>query len=84
MNDRRMPKYKVMDLDCQSQPLHIVESMDGTFPQKKHHSSERLTQSTEIKEEDNTMMFVTKRPCDDSCARIKQIYTIDLDSNSQT
>lgn len=45
-----------------------------------------ICRSAEIKEEENTMMFVTKCPCDEcvpliGCAGIKQIYTTDLDSN---
>ncbi|XP_051983079.1 cytidine and dCMP deaminase domain-containing protein 1-like [Xyrauchen texanus] len=41
--------------------------------------------STEIKDDENTMMFVTKCPCDEcapliGCAGIKQVYTSDLDS----
>nr|XP_055060614.1 cytidine and dCMP deaminase domain-containing protein 1 [Misgurnus anguillicaudatus] len=51
-----------------------------------HAEQNALTfRSTEIKDEDNTMMFVTKCPCDEcvpliGCAGIKQIYTTDLDS----
>ncbi|KAL4656534.1 cytidine and dCMP deaminase domain-containing protein 1 isoform X2 [Arapaima gigas] len=44
-----------------------------------------IFRSAEIKEEENTMIFVTKCPCDECAplikgAGIKQIYTTDLDS----
>ncbi|XP_051993940.1 cytidine and dCMP deaminase domain-containing protein 1-like [Xyrauchen texanus] len=51
-----------------------------------HAEQNALTfRSTEIKEEENTMMFVTKCPCDEcapliGCSGIKQVYTSDLDS----
>ncbi|XP_076839399.1 cytidine and dCMP deaminase domain-containing protein 1 isoform X1 [Brachyhypopomus gauderio] len=51
-----------------------------------HAEQNALTfRSAELKEEENTMLFVTKCPCDEcvpliSGAGIKQIYTTDLDS----
>lgn len=78
-----------------------VGSGYAEYPQMDHRQEERQNRkyryilhaeqnaltfrSTEIKYEDNTMMFVTKCPCDEcipliGCAGIKQIYTTDLDS----
>uniref|UniRef100_A0AAZ3QAH9 Cytidine and dCMP deaminase domain-containing protein 1 n=1 Tax=Oncorhynchus tshawytscha TaxID=74940 RepID=A0AAZ3QAH9_ONCTS len=51
-----------------------------------HAEQNALTfRSEEIREEENTMLFVTKCPCDECVplirgAGIKQIYTTDLDS----
>ncbi|XP_062866914.1 cytidine and dCMP deaminase domain-containing protein 1 [Trichomycterus rosablanca] len=51
-----------------------------------HAEQNALTfRSAEVKEEENTMLFVTKCPCDECVplirgAGIKQIYTTDLDS----
>lgn len=44
-----------------------------------------MFRSTDVREEENTMLFVTKCPCDECVpliqgAGIKQIYTTDLDS----
>ncbi|KAK9981357.1 hypothetical protein ABG768_000902 [Culter alburnus] len=79
-----------------------VGSQYAEYPQLDHKQKERQNRkyryilhaeqnaltfrSAEIKEEENTMMFVTKCPCDEcvpliGCAGIKQIYTTDLDSN---
>ncbi|XP_005171045.1 cytidine and dCMP deaminase domain-containing protein 1 isoform X2 [Danio rerio] len=79
-----------------------VGSQYAEYPQMDHKQEERQNRkyryilhaeqnaltfrSAEIKAEDNTMMFVTKCPCDEcvpliGCAGIKQIYTTDLDSN---
>ncbi|KAI7811210.1 cytidine and dCMP deaminase domain-containing protein 1 [Triplophysa rosa] len=78
-----------------------VGSGYAEYPQMDHRQEERQNRkyryilhaeqnaltfrSAEIKDEDNTMMFVTKCPCDEcipliGCAGIKQIYTTDLDS----
>ncbi|KAK3529836.1 hypothetical protein QTP86_007199 [Hemibagrus guttatus] len=51
-----------------------------------HAEQNALTfRSSDVKEEENTMVFVTKCPCDECVpliqgAGIKQIYTTDLDS----
>ncbi|XP_056312618.1 cytidine and dCMP deaminase domain-containing protein 1 [Danio aesculapii] len=79
-----------------------VGSQYAEYPQMDHKQEERQNRkyryilhaeqnaltfrSAEIKAEENTMMFVTKCPCDEcvpliGCAGIKQIYTTDLDSN---
>ncbi|XP_050966622.1 cytidine and dCMP deaminase domain-containing protein 1 [Labeo rohita] len=79
-----------------------VGSQYAEYPQMDHKQEERQNRkyryilhaeqnaltfrSAEIKEEDNTILFVNKCPCDEcvpliSCAGIKQIYTTDLDSN---
>ncbi|XP_059408690.1 cytidine and dCMP deaminase domain-containing protein 1-like [Carassius carassius] len=78
-----------------------VGSQYAEYPQMDHKQEERQNRkyryilhaeqnaltfrSAEIKEEENTMLFVTKCPCDEcvpliGCAGIKQIYTTDLDS----
>ncbi|TRY92669.1 hypothetical protein DNTS_007712 [Danionella cerebrum] len=65
----------------------IEESQNRKYRYILHAEQNALTfRSAEIKDEENTMMFVTKCPCDEcvpliGCAGIKQIYTTDLDSN---
>ncbi|CAB1327786.1 unnamed protein product [Coregonus sp. 'balchen'] len=63
-----------------------VGSEYGEYPQMDNKQQDRQRRkSAEIREEENTMLFVTKCPCDECVplirgAGIKQIYTTDLDS----
>ncbi|XP_060754833.1 cytidine and dCMP deaminase domain-containing protein 1 isoform X2 [Neoarius graeffei] len=65
-----------------------VGSQYAEFPQmddKQEERQRRKYRSADVKEDENTMLFVTKCPCDECLplihgTGIKQIYTTDLDS----